>query len=319
MLIKDLYNIDSFKSFEKKAKTHFADASAGVVLSRNLTGVDPKLFQKLYPELSFLNSGIFIDNSGGAVQRIQSLRIITEGNFTNSGDVSGNKGKISQTAEDSFLKVIEREAFSDWSDTQVQQAALQNIPLVSNLFQGHDRKFKENIDEIGFTGIPEYASSTGLLNYGGFTSSAAAGAIIALTDQEKYDVISNLIIAQRNAVNNTPGYAANNVIMPIRVMNVLQSTILNSANGSFSVLKALQSNYPEVTFSTTFRAESVGGTSVTVAYSSNENVMKMRIPQRLTIGEVTKPTSFDYRFDSKFRIAGLDILEDLAGRLLTGL
>ena len=178
---------------------------------------------------------------------------------------------------------------------------------------------KENIDEIGFTGIPEYASSTGLLNYGGFTSSAAAGAIIALTDQEKYDVISNLIIAQRNAVNNTPGYAANNVIMPIRVMNVLQSTILNSANGSFSVLKALQSNYPEVTFSTTFRAESVGGTSVTVAYSSNENVMKMRIPQRLTIGEVTKPTSFDYRFDSKFRIAGLDILEDLAGRLLTGL
>ena len=319
MLIKDLYNLDSFKSFEKKAKPYFADASPGVVLSRNLTGVDPKLFQKLYPELSFLNSGIFIDNSGGYVQRIQSLRVLTQGNFTNSGDISGNKGKISLTAEDSFLKVIEREAFSDWSDTDVQQAALQNIPLISKRFQGHDRKFKENIDEIGFIGIPDYASSKGLLNYEGFTSSAASGAIETLSAQDKYDVISDLIIAQRNAVNNTPGYAANRVIMPVRVMNVLQSTILNSANGSFSVLKALQSNYPEVIFSTTFRAESVGGSSVTVAYSNDENVMKMRIPQRLTIGEITKPTSFDFRFDSKFRIAGLDILEDLAGRLLTGL
>ena len=47
--------------------------------------------------------------------------------------------------------------------------------------------------------------------------------------------------------------------------------------------------------------------------------MIMRIPQPLTIGEIIKVGSFDFHVDSKYRIAGLDVLENTAGRLLTGL
>ena len=47
--------------------------------------------------------------------------------------------------------------------------------------------------------------------------------------------------------------------------------------------------------------------------------MKMRIPVPLTVGEIVKMSSFDFRVDSKYRIAGLDILEDSGGRILTGL
>jgi hypothetical protein len=63
----------------------------------------------------------------------------------------------------------------------------------------------------------------------------------------------------------------------------------------------------------------VGGSSATVAYANSDEAMKMRIPLALTIGEIVKLGSFNFHVDSKYRIAGLDVLEDTAGRILTGL
>ena len=98
----------------------------------------------------------------------------------------------------------------------------------------------------------------------------------------------------------------------------------NTAAGSSTVLKALRDNYPDVKFMSTFRADTVanGGNlaaSTVVAFNNNEESMKLRIPVPLTIGEIIKPSSFAFRVDSKFRIAGLDILESTSGRKLTGL
>jgi hypothetical protein len=47
--------------------------------------------------------------------------------------------------------------------------------------------------------------------------------------------------------------------------------------------------------------------------------MVMRIPQPLTIGEIVRRGSFNHAVDYKYRIAGLDVLEDSAARILTGL
>jgi hypothetical protein len=172
------------------------------------------------------------------------------------------------------------------------------------------------VDSIGFLG---HNGQTGLLNNAGFVATAATAPIATATAQELYDDLSGLIMDQWNAVYNTPEYMANRVIMPTDVYNMISSKILNSAAGSATVLKALQDNYPGVVFSATPRADSVGGTSKTVAFSTNEEAMVMRIPMPLTIGEIVKIGSFDYHVDSKFRIAGLDILDPQSGRYVTGL
>lgn len=322
MKIGTLYDLDSFDRLNQTIQSSgFADAYAGSVLARQLTAIDPQLFEKKYPELTFVNSGIIADNSGGYARKVQSLRKRELGKFSTAGDVSGNKGKISLAGEDNDISVVEREAESDWSDSEIKEAALQNINLVSDYVTAHNRIYMREIDEIGYLGIPDKSASTGLLNHAGFTSGAATGAIGALTAQQMYDDFADLINSQKNAVNNTPEYSAMNVDTPIYVLNVLEVTILNTAAGASSVLSALKANFPGINFRGTFRADNAGGAGVshTIAYSTNSEAMKMRIPVPLTVGEIIKVGSFNFHMDSKYRIAGLDVLEDTAGYILTGL
>ena len=75
-------------------------------------------------------------------------------------------------------------------------------------------------------------------------------------------------------------------------------------------------------FSGTFRADNAGGAGVshTIAYNPNREAMVMRIPQPLMIGEIIKSGSFHYKVDTMYRIGtSLDILEDTAARIVTGL
>lgn len=324
MKIKNAYDLESFARFcDSASQPGFTDAYAGTVLARNLTAVDPTIFEKKFPELAFVNSGVQADNSGGYARRIQSLRLQALGGFTTAGDASSNKGKISLAGEDSFLKVIERESHSVWTDSEIKEAQLQNVNLPQRYIQNHNMIYMREVDQIGLVGVSD-GPDTGLLNTSEFTSGSAGDVVENLTAQEMYDEIATLIQDQRNGVNNTPEYSADTVMMPTRVMNRYQATILNSAAGSSTVLKALQDNYPDVTFVSSFRGDITenGGaleTSATVAYSTNRESMVMRIPQALTVGEIVKTNSFDFRVDSKYRIAGLDILETTAGRILTGL
>jgi hypothetical protein len=313
-----LYDLKSFDALlECGKKPGFTDSFAGVVLARHLTAVDPKIFEKRYPELSFVNSGISVDNTGGYALRIQSLRVIDQGGFTSAGDASGNKGKIGLTAEDSFLNVHKKEAFSQWSDDDVKEAELAGINLVGRYLEATNKIYLRELDTIGLVGIAGGPTS-GLLNYA-FTSSAANDVVEDLTAEQMYTAIASLITDQWNAVNNTPGYAATDVMMPVRVENKLNATILNSAGSTVSVLQALKDNFPNVRFGSSFRAEDVGGDSVTIAYSKAPDVMVMRAPVPLTVGEIIKIASFDHRVDYKYRIAGLDVLETTGARILTGL
>lgn len=323
MKIGNAFDLKSFSCFCDSAKRPgFQDSEAGTILARSLTAVNPRVFEKKFPELAFVNSGIQADNTGGFASRIQSKRLQEIGGFTQAGDASGNKGKISLAGEDSVLKVVQRESHSTWSDTEIKQAALENVNLPERYVQSHNGIYMREVDEIGLAG--KGGITEGLLNYSGFGSDSAAGVISTLTAQQMYDEVSDAIQAQWNAVNNTPEYMGNRVIMPTRVMNKLQATILNTAAGSSTVLKALQDNYPSVTFMSSFRADTVanGGdlsASALVVYSNNEESMVMRLPVPLTIGEIIKVSSFDFRVDSKYRIGGLDVLEDTSGFILTGL
>ena len=318
MKIKHLYNLDSFKKFMDSGNAPgFKDGELGILLARHLTAVDPKIFEKKFPELTFVNSGIQVDNSGGYAKRIQSLRLIDQGEFADAGDDADDKGKISLTAEDSFLKVFVKEGFSTWTDDDIKEAQMGNINLPQQYLAAHNKIFQRTVDSIGFLG---QTGQTGLLNNSGFSTTAATAPIATATAQELYDDIAELITAQWNGVFNTTEYKANRVTMPTDVFNKIAQVILNTAAGSSTVLKALMDNFPGIEFASTFRADNVdGGGSVTIAYSNNEEAMKMRIPIPLTIGEIIKLGSFNFKVDSKFRIAGLDVLESTSGFYLTGL
>lgn len=317
MKIKEIYNIDSIQKLADSANdTRFKDSDSGIILARSLTAVDPTIFEKKFPELVFMNSGITMNNTGGYVQEIQSLRRSITGSFSQAGDRSDDKNKISITGEDSKLNVHEFEAQSAWTDTEIKQAELEGRNLVTELLEAHNKIYMRELDEGGYTGI---AGNDGLLNFSGYTATAAAGAIGTLTAQEMYDEISTLIIAQWNAVGNTAEYKANRLDTSITVINTLAETILNTAAGASTVLSALKANFPNVTFSGTFRAEDVGGTSKTCAYNNGGESMQYRLPEPLTIGEIIRIGSFKFQVDSKYRNAGLDILETTSGRILTGL
>jgi hypothetical protein len=321
MKIGNVYDLDSFAAFRDSSKrSGFQDSYAGVVLARNLTQVDPRVFEKKYPDLAFMNAGIEADNTGGYAQQIQSLRLQDLGGFVNAGDASDNKGKISLAGEDTFIKVIEREAHSKWSDTEIKQAELQNVNLPGRYLEAHNKIYMREIDEMGLLG---FNGNQGILTYTGYTSTPATGAIGTLTAQQMYDEYATLITEQWNAVNNTEDYKGSIVFTPTYAINKLAATMLNTAGGTnaMSVMAALKFNFPGIEFYGTFRADNAGGAgvSVTTVMSKSSAAVKMRIPVPLRIGEVVKLNSFDFQVDSKYRIAGVDFLEDTAGRRLTGL
>ena len=316
MKIGNLYNLQSFQGFlDSHRKQGFADGYAGTVLARNLTQVDPTILERKYPELTFVNSGIQADNSGGYARRIQTLRTRETGQFRTAGDSSSEKGKISMAAEEKDLKVISREAESHWDEDDVRESELQGINLPARYVENHNRIYMREVDEIGYLGIE---GNDGLANYAGVTSNSASNSVDALTSVEKYEEIAELITGQRNGVNNTPEYAATNVDMPVRVMNDLAASILDTTAGRSSVLAALEGNFPGVRFNASFRLDEPA-TSVTIAYNNSADAMKMRLPVPLTIGEVVRLTSFKFHVESKYRIAGLDLFEPAAVRYLTGL
>ena len=304
---------------------NFADTYAGTILARQLTTVNPRIFEKKYPELALMLAGIEADNIGGYAQVIQSLRLIELGGFTTSGDASGNKGKISLSAEDNTLKVTGRETSTTWTTTEIKQAELNNINLPGRYIEAINKVYMREVDRIGLVGgIALSGASKGLLNHSGFTASAAGALLSTLNAQQMYDAYADLITNQRNAVNNTPEYSCNRVITPVRCINILAKTILNTANASnISVLNMLRQSF-DVEFFGSFRADTTGNggdlvSSATVAFSNSPDVMAMRIPIPLTIGEVIRVGSFDFKTDAMYRIAGLDVLEDTGGRIYTGL
>jgi hypothetical protein len=332
MKLGNVYNIKSYVDFDKSAVKQgfakkavfpekfvrelpsFSDAYTGTVLGRNLTHVSPTILEKKYPELAFVNSGITADNTGGYAPQIQTLRVLAQGSFAEASNRSVNEGKISLSAEDTFISVSDRSIESSWTKSDIETAKLQNINLTERYVSGVNELYMRELDISGFVGLN---GSEGLLNNSAFVSGSSSAAS-GLTAQQQYDELAELISAQHDGVLNTPEYMANRVTMPTSVFNLLQYNMLNTAGSTKSVLLALKDNFPGVTFNASARCNSVAGTSRTVAYSTNENAMKFRLPVPLQLGELVKVGSFSWKTDYMYRVAGLDVLEKTSGQLLTG-
>lgn len=324
-IVQSLYGVKTFEDAALFAKKNFKDAG-GVILARNLEHVSAEIFTQEYAGLTFLNQGVTINNEGGYATSILKLKLKTNGDFRESGDNTNTTGKITLSGEDDSIPVFTLEAESDWSEIELKRAELQNINLPSRYFEGHAERYNQKIDNIGYLGqvrTDGTQKTTGLLNYGWATVGAAGNTAELLTGQELYDEIADLITAQWTGVLNVETYKADRVVMPSRVYNVATTKILNSAGSEMSVMKALMTNFPTVTFGLTSKADSIanGGelaTSTTVAFSSNRRAMQFRLPIPLNVSSVHQ-RGHKYYVESFFGIAGLDVVEEDSAQTLTGL
>ena len=318
--VESLYGIKSFDAAAEYAKKNFKD-EGGIILARNLEHVSAEIFTQEFAGLTFLNQGIAVNNEGGYATSIRKLKLRTEGGFRESGSNTNTTGKITLSGEDDSIPVFTKEAESDWSEIELKQAELENINLPSRFFEGHAELYNREIDDIGYIGQVRTDGSqktTGLLNYANFTSNSAVKTAAASTGQELYDEIAEMITSQWAGVLNVDTYMADRVTMPASVYNTASVKILNSAGSEMTVLRALSANFPTVTFGLTTKAESVGGDSVTVAFSSNRRALQFRLPVPLNVSSVDK-RGFKYYVESYFGLAGLDVIEDDAAQILTGL
>jgi len=318
--VQSLYGIKSFDTAAQYAKKNFKD-EGGIILARNLEHVSAEIFTQEFAGLTFLNQGIVVNNEGGYATSIRKLKLRTEGGFRESGSNTNTTGKITLSGEDDSISVFTMEAESDWSEIELKQAELENINLPSRFFEGHAELYNRDIDEIGYLGQVRTDGSqktTGLLNHAGFATNAAVKTAALSTGEELYGEIAQLITSQWAGVMNVDTYMADRVTMPASVYNLASTKIMNSAGSEMSVLRALAANFPTITFGLTTKAGSVSSESVTVAFSSNRRAMQFRLPVPLNVSSVHQ-RGFKYYVESYFGLAGLDVIEDDAAQILTGL
>ena len=315
-----LYDVKSFEDKAAYAKKRFTDAG-GIILARNLEHLSTEIFTQEYPELTFLMQGITVNNEGGYSDSIKKLKLAISGEFRESGTNTNTAGKITLTGEDDSIPVFSLEAESDWSEIELKKAELQNVNLPGRFLEAHAEVYNRKIDTIGYIGqvrTDGTQKTRGLLNYTGWDTDSSAVTAVAATGVELYQEIADLINRQWSNVFNVAAYKATHVVMPTSVYNVAQSKFLNTAGTELSVLRALQMNFPTITFGVTDKAEDVGGTSVTVALSQNRRGMQFRLPVPLNVSSIDQ-RGFKYYVESYFAIAGLDVIEDGAAATLTGL
>jgi hypothetical protein len=317
-IYKKIYNLKSFEDAHKKA-LRFKD-SGGIVLARNLEHVSSEIFTQEYPDLTFLMSGIDVNSEGSGATSVRKLKLAIEGSFRENGVTSSAYGKISLSGEDESLPVFFKDAESSWTELELLQADRQQINLADRYLSAHNELYNREIDRLGYLGQVRSdgtQKTTGLLN-SAFTTASASGTAAALSGDALYNEIASVITDQWNSVLNVATYKADRVVMPAPVYNACFRKVLNSAGSAMTVMSALVANFPTVQFITTPLANSVSGTSRTVAFSTNRRAMQMRIPDPLRISNVWNLGS-RYGFDSYFGIVGLDVIESGAGRILTGL
>ena len=310
--VKNLYNVDSIVTAANAAVTF--DGAAGLLLPRQLEHISQTIYQQQFAELTLISqSGITVNNEGGSAEFITKLKRGINGNFATAGNSTNTDGKISLNTQSDTIPVIMKKAESDWTNIELLQAQSANQNLVSELIGAHNTRYNQLIDETGYVGTD---SIEGLLNWSGFASMASAGVFSGLTGAQQYGEIKDLINAQRTAVSNDPVFGCDKVAISPATYNIILSTYVDTTGGVGTVAKAVERDF-NIKFVLTFRAASVGGTARLNAYSSDARAMVMRVPLQLQVSNIYQK-GFSSYVESMFRVAGLDVIENAAGYILTG-
>jgi len=310
--VKNLYDMQSFAAAVVAAKTF--DGAAGILLPRQLEHISTTIYQQQFAELTLLSqAGITVNNEGGSAEFITKLKININGDFATAGNSSNTDGKISLGTESDTIPVIMKDASSSWTDIELEQAQSANRNLVGELIGAHNTRYNQLIDQVGYVGTDNIE---GLLNNSNFVSDSSANTFGNLTGVQQYGEIADLVNAQRVGVSNDPVFSADKISISPATWNIINATFIDTTGGIETVKTATERNL-NIQYVITFRAADVGGTARLVAYSSDTRAMVMRIPMQLRMSNIYQK-GFKSYVESMFRVGGLDVIESLSGRILTG-
>lgn len=304
MFLEQKFNLDSLNAL---ITTPIEQNDTGILLQRHLTAVNPKVLEKKYPALVFDSLKLYVDNTGGYAQYLQSLRTDVQGEYADKGDA---RGKVSLTMEDNLMPVRLRETLVEWDKDKVEEAKIGNFNIVDREFAGVLKVYNQEIDTISINGLDD--AKRGLANNIHYVTETAGAAYLTLTAKQQYDLIADFIVQQHNGVNNTPEYSANICLLPTLIHNSAERRILNEfTNGS--VLHVLKQNFPTVEFLHTPKL-----TDTMVIFSNSEDAIAFRIPVPMEFSPIYNK-HFNFSTASKYRIGGVDVLEPASGTIVTGL
>ena len=312
---------ESFKSSfaEMRGKQGIKDsntiATGGMYLEMQLREILPEILNQVYPEMPLLKF-MSVDNSGALmqslIQRVQSF----EGRHVAKHETANTSGTITVNRTAREQLVLEYEAGSEYSDTDLKRSMLLNENIDAALIEGHHISYMTLIDQIGFQGIQLSDGSTltsGLANYAGVLSnlSIVAGSTFASsTGLQIYNTIQKLYNLMVGAAGGSAELIPNVIILPPTQFSIVTTTLMTGTSpvtGFVTVKQFIESQLGlKIYASNRLIGQGVSSTDRLIMLNNDRRNIRMFIPQPLIFAPISID-GFKYKTQSKFRIGGIGI------------
>jgi len=289
-------------------------SSGGMYLEQQLKEVLPEVLSEIYPEmplLRFLN----VDNSGALSQSIIQRAQSFEGRHSSKHESSNTTGTISvnRTAREQI--VMEYEASSDYSQTDLQRAILLNEGLDSAIIEGHNLSYMKLIDEIGFNGISIQGETLteGLTNYSNVIASLnidASQTFENATGIQMYKTIARLYNLMVGQAKGSAELVPNVLILPPQQFSDMSTALMTGTSPvtAYTTVKEFVETKLNVTIYSSARLIGAGdgSTDRAILLNNDRRNIRFHLPEPLNFAPVFI-SGFKYMLASKFRAAGVGI------------
>jgi hypothetical protein len=304
--------------------------NAGMYLEQQLTYIIKKVAMRKYPNTPSLS--IFSVNNEGALEKILLKRIRSSSGEhlrEHENKSNPNKGVITVAYDATGMKIEDFEASSFYKEMDLLRSAMFGDALDAAVMEAHDRSYKTKIDSIAMLGMQTDAGTQlvyGLLNRTDVNSNLTANVTAAFstaTGVQMYNDIAALVAAQQGAVGGNQEMWVNCLVTSPFVLSKLYTTVYAAtATTWMTVANMIETNLgiTKANMYATNHAiglDAVGTKDRLCLFNNSADFMELHIPQPLKYSEILKQ-KFSYTFDSMFRPAGLNIIEQLTFAYLKG-
>ena len=268
--------------------------------------IERKVYAKKYPQYPF-DTLIPIDRSMPA--HVQSIGTIVMDSVGEARFTSGGLNPTFPTADINArlvnLDVYYGEMGITISESDAQAAALGMGDPVAMKYSAAFMAVRRLMNDLAMNGRPEIGVK-GLLNHDGIESSPAAKALSAMTGQEAFQAIIDLLSM---VSNQTLGrYTADTLILPLAEFNILKTKRFDLTPG-LTVMSALRQSEGEI------EGQEAPGlrvgysndlTNKAIAYPRTDEVLRMFIPQGYKL-KPRQPLGNGWAVPGSFKISPLQI------------
>ena len=270
------------------------------------TVMEKKGYMKKYPQYPF-DRFIPIDRSLPAHAQTVSTIVfdsVGEARFT-SGGLNPTFPTADINARQVSLDMYYGEMGITISESDAQAAANGSTDPVAMKYAAAFMAVRRLMNDLAMNGRPEIGVK-GLLNHDGIASSPAAKALSAMTGQEAFQAIIDLLAM---VSNQTLGrYTADTLILPLSEYNILKTKRFELTPGLtvMSALKQSEGDIEGVSAPGLRVGYSNDLTSKAIAYPRTDDVLRMFIPQGYKL-KPRQPLGNGWAVPGSFKISPLQI------------